>query len=310
VTATLTRVDVDFEVDGTRCAAWHYAGESDALRSEAGRPCVVMAHGIGATRDSGLEEFATRFAAAGLSVVLFDYRHLGASDGEPRGLVWPRQQVADYRAAVERARGLDGVDPDRIVLWGVSLSGGHVFEVAAADDRIAAVIALTPGSDGLATSVSLSRAQGPMPGLRLTLAGIRDLVASRRSGAAPVYVPLAGEPGSTAAVTAPGAGAAYEAIAGPTWRNEITARSLLAIPAYRPIRRAAAVSCPVLVQVADEDRTVPPASQMDAGQRSRAEVRHYPCDHFDVHPGGEWFETAVEHQLAFLTRRLAAASRA
>jgi fermentation-respiration switch protein FrsA (DUF1100 family) len=123
-------------------------------------------------------------------------------------------------------------------------------------------------------------------------------------------VPLAGEPGATAAVTAPGAGAAYEAIAGPTWRNEIAARCLLAIPAYRPIRRAAAVSCPVLVQVADEDRTVPPASQMDVGQRSRAEVRHYPCDHFDVHPGGEWFETAVEHQLAFLTRRLAAASRA
>jgi fermentation-respiration switch protein FrsA (DUF1100 family) len=308
VTATATRADADFAVDGTRCAAWHYAGQGDAMSSEAGRPCVVMAHGIGATRDSGLEEFATRFAAAGLDVILFDYRHLGASDGEPRGLVWPRHQVADYRAAVQRARGLDGVDPERIVLWGVSLSGGHVFEVAGADDRIVAVIALTPGADGLATSMSLSRAQGPMPGLRLTAAGIRDLVASRRSGRRPVYVPLAGEPGSTAAVSAPGAAAAYEAIAGPSWRNQIAARSLLAIPAYRPIRRAAAVSCPVLVQVADEDRTVPPASQMDVGQRSRAEIRHYPCDHFDVHPPGEWFEPAVEHQLAFLNRHLAEAS--
>jgi cation diffusion facilitator CzcD-associated flavoprotein CzcO len=60
----------------------------------------------------------------------------------------------------------------------------------------------------------------------------------------------------------------------------------------------------LLVQVADEDRGVPPASQMAAGERSRAEVRHYPCDHFDVHPGGEWFEPAVEHQLAFLRRQL------
>src|SRR6185312_4149877 len=103
---------------------------------------------------------------AGLDVLLFDYRYLGASEGKPRGLVWPRQQVADYVAAVERARGLDGVDPDRIVLWGVSLSGGHVFEVAAADHRIAAVIALTPGSDGLATTLALNRSQGPLPGLR------------------------------------------------------------------------------------------------------------------------------------------------
>jgi fermentation-respiration switch protein FrsA (DUF1100 family) len=299
------RTDADFEVDGTRCAAWHYAGIGDAFASPHGRPCVVMAHGIGGTRDSGLEEFALRFAGAGLDVLLFDYRYLGDSDGAPRGLVWPRRQVADYAAAVAGARSLPGVDPARIVVWGVSLSGGHVFEVAAADARISAVLALTPGTDGLATSIALNRAQGPMPGLRLTAAGLRDLLSSARNGARAVYVPLAADPGLTGALTAPGARASYEAIAGPTWRNEIPARCLLAVPAYRPIRRAAGVSCPVLVQVADDDRTVPPASQMAAGERARAEVRHYPCDHFGVHPGGEWFETAVEHEIGFLSRRLA-----
>jgi fermentation-respiration switch protein FrsA (DUF1100 family) len=299
------RADVSFLVDGTRCASWHYTAADGSLEAATGRPCVVMAHGIGGTRDSGLEPFASAFAGAGADVLLFDYRYLGASDGSPRGLVSPRRQIEDYKAAVACARGLPGVDPDRIVAWGVSLSGGHVFEVAAADARIAAVIALTPGSDGLATSVALTRAEGPVPGLRLTVAGLRDIASSLRNGGAPVYVPLAGDPGTTAALSAPGAGAAYEAITGPTWRNEIAARSLLSIPSYRPVRRAGAVSCPVLVQVADEDRTVPPASQMTVGERSRAEVRHYPCDHFDVHAGGEWFPPVVEHQIAFLKRRLA-----
>jgi pimeloyl-ACP methyl ester carboxylesterase len=304
VTAVSARSDVEFEVGGAPCAAWHYAGEGDVLDAGPGRPCVVMAHGIGGTRDSGLEAFADAFAAAGADVLLFDYRCLGASAGEPRGLVSPGRQLADYRAAVATARSLAGVDPDRIVLWGVSLSGGHVFEVAAHDDRVAAVIALTPAGDGLATSLALLRSEGPILGLRLTAAALRDVTASTRSGGSPVYVPLAGEPGTTAALTAPGALAAYEAIGGPTWRNRIPARCLLSIPAYRPARKATAVRCPVLVQVADEDRSVPPASQMAAGERSRAEVRHYPCDHFDVHPGGEWFEPAVEHQVAFLRRRL------
>lgn len=300
------RADVDFAVDGIRCAAWRYTGDGDVFASPAGCPCVVMAHGIGGTRDSGLEQFAARFAAAGLDALVFDYRYLGASDGEPRGLVWPRRQVQDYLAATERARRLDGVDPERIVVWGESLSGGHVFEVAAADPRIAAVIALTPASDGLATTLSLNRSQGPLPGLRLTAAGIRDLIAAARNGRRPVYVPVVGDPGTTAALTAPGAREDYESVAGPTWRNEIPARCLLAIPVYRPIRRADSVSCPVLVQVADDDRSAPPASQMEAGQRARAEVRHYPCDHFDVLPGMEWFDPVVEHQIAFLRRRLVA----
>ncbi|MCW2848759.1 MAG: alpha/beta hydrolase [Marmoricola sp.] len=30
-----------------------------------------------------------------------------------------------------------------------------------------------------------------------------------------------------------------------------------------------------------------------------------PCDHFDVWPGKEWFDSAVAHQVAFLTRKLA-----
>jgi cephalosporin-C deacetylase-like acetyl esterase len=75
---------------------------------------------------------------------LFDYRHFGASTGEPRQLLDIARQLDDYRAVIGWARGLDGVDPERIVLWGSSFSGGHALALAAADARIAAVISQAP----------------------------------------------------------------------------------------------------------------------------------------------------------------------
>jgi hypothetical protein len=67
------------------------------------------------------------------------------------------------------------------------------------------------------------------------------------------------------------------------------------------------VTAPLLVQIADFDRSAPPRAAAKAAFKGRAEVRHYPCDHFDVWPGKEWFEPAVEHQVRFLERDLAPA---
>ena len=63
------RQEVSFPSEGELCAAWHLTGEGDALRAASrGRPCVVMAHGVGGTKDSGLLPFAEAFAEAGLDV--------------------------------------------------------------------------------------------------------------------------------------------------------------------------------------------------------------------------------------------------
>ena len=59
------RLDIDFISRGTTCRAWFYPARTDALRTDAGVPCVVMAHGLGGTRDAGLEPYAERFASAG-----------------------------------------------------------------------------------------------------------------------------------------------------------------------------------------------------------------------------------------------------
>src|SRR3954451_23664801 len=144
-------VDVSFPSHGESCAGWHLGGEGEAFADERGRPCVVMAHGFGLTRDSGLLPSAEAFAEAGLDVLLFDYRCFGDSTGEPRQLADPPRHREGYVAAGGVARGLGGVDPDRIVLWGTSWSGGHVVYVAAYDPRIAAVISQSPDLDGRRT---------------------------------------------------------------------------------------------------------------------------------------------------------------
>ncbi|GAB2888105.1 alpha/beta hydrolase [Nocardioides pacificus] len=295
---------ISFDSHGTRCDAWHFPAASDALAGPAGRPVVVMAHGLGGTKDSGLAPFAQALAAAGLDVLAFDYRGFGASDGSPRQLVSAQGQVEDYRAAMQAAARLDGVDPKRLVLWGVSLAGGHVLAAGAHRDDVAAVISLTPLVDGVAAGRLALKHHKPTQLLRSTAAGIRGKVAAR-TGRDQVLIPLVAPPGELGALTLDGALEDYLSIAGPTWRNEIDASVALELGGVRPAKQAADLRAPLLVQIADFDRSAPPYAAAQAGFAGHAEVRHYPCDHFDVWPGKAQFERVVAHQVAFLQRKLA-----
>lgn len=70
-----------------------------------------MAGGLGVTKEPATDPFATRFHDAGFSVLAFDFRHLGESDGEPRQVVYLKRQLADWRAAIEFAAALPEVNP-------------------------------------------------------------------------------------------------------------------------------------------------------------------------------------------------------
>jgi len=298
-----TRNDVTFDSSGTTCEAWHYEAAHDQLASAAGRPVVVMAHGLAGTKDSGLEPFALAFAEAGLDVLAFDYRGFGASGGAPRQVVALDAQLDDYRAAMRTAAGLPGVDRNRIVLWGVSLSGGHVLRAAAERSDVAAVIALIPMVDGIAAARHALATHSPGELLKATARGIRGRVGVR-AGREPVLMPVVARPGEVGAFTLPGAREDYLAIAGPTWRNELNVDVGMELGSRKPQAAAARITAPLLVQIADFDQSVPPQAAAKAAFKGKAEVRHYPCDHFDVFAGKPWHEPAVEHQVAFLTRHL------
>jgi dienelactone hydrolase len=288
------RADVTFDSGGERCAAWLY-------RPEEATACVVLAHGWTGVREQRLDAFAERFAGGGLAALVFDYRHFGASDGEPRSLLDIRRQLADWRAAVAYARGLDGIDPGRIALWGSSFSGGHVIEVAAQDPRIAAVVAQVPFVDGLVNLLRL----GPRHALRLTVEGLRDQ-AGALAGRPPHMVASVGPPGSTAVMNSPDAEPGFRALNPPglPWPNEAAARVALRVGTYRPTRKVARVRCPILFALADDDVITPPDLAAKAASRApRAEVRHYPGGHFDPYVG-ELFERVVTDETEFLVRHL------
>ncbi|WP_102142541.1 alpha/beta hydrolase [Mycobacterium hubeiense] len=271
------REDVHIPSHGEQLAAYLYRPENTDHKV----PCVVMAHGFSATRDDGLPAYAEAFRDAGFAVILFDYRHFGASSGEPRQLVDIGQQHDDYRAVVAWARQLDGIDPDRIVLWGSSFSGGHVLAVAADDPRIAAVISQAPYTDSIPALLKVPLKNA----VRLIAAGIADQLRAWR-GRPPRLAPAVGPPGTLAAMTEPDAQPGFEAIVPPEslWRNEFAARLMLHFAFYRPGRKAPRLKMPLLICVCENDTTTPPGSTIKAAQRApRAELRRYPYGHFDIY---------------------------
>lgn len=294
----VTRQDADFTSRGTRCAARLYRPED--VRDP---PIAVMAHGFGAERDWRLPAFANRFAGRGIAVLLFDYRRFGDSDGRPRNLIAPKAHVRDWRAAIDHARTLEGVDGDRLALWGTSFSGGHAVVAAARETEVDAVVAQVPFSDGIRTVLHLVR-EGGFTYLRSAVwAALRDL-GRKVTFRSPHYVPIAGQPEEFAALNRPGALEGYESINDGDWDNRCAARILLTVLAYRPIASAGAVDCPVLVVEAEEDNIVTGATvdrlvnRLDDVERVR-----YPVGHFDVYTG-EPFEEVVAREAAFLERHL------
>ncbi|MUL47769.1 alpha/beta hydrolase [Mycobacterium sp. CBMA293] len=296
--------DFFFISHGLRCAAWHLTAENDALAGQTGRPCVVMAHGFGGTRDTGLLAFAEPFAAAGMDVLVFDYRGFGDSEGEPRQDISAKRQRQDYHAAIDAARNLPGIDRDRIALWGTSYSGGHVISVAAQDQRVAAVVSMNPATDGLAALTQVAREAGVATLAQLTAHGVLDAIGARL-GRRPHYVRVVGQPGTTAAISTPGSEDAYLAMSGPTWRNEVAARTALDMPFNRPTVHASQLECPLLMQIGTNDHVTPADAARRAAKKAGylAHLCEYPIDHFDFYDG-EWQQHVLADQLTFLTRVL------
>jgi len=277
------RRDVTFVSQGLKCAAWLYLPHSQTASGK--HPAIVMAHGWSATKEMYLDNFARRFARAGFVVLAFDYRFLGASEGEPRGQFFPADQEEDYRNAITWVSLQPQVDPSRIGIWGTSYSGAHVLQIAAFDRRVKAVVAQVPGLDSwdlVRRNVTGTQWDGMFAWFaqdrkeRYTTGKINYIPVVAAEGPSSLPQKEALEWFTRAAQLAP------------RWENRVTVETLERSLELSPGAQIQRISpTPLLMIVADEDIITPTDQALAAYERALQpkQLVIVPGRHFDAYEG-------------------------
>jgi pimeloyl-ACP methyl ester carboxylesterase len=181
---SIVEQEVEFQSQGITCRGLFVKPSGDGPA-----PLIVLAHGLGGLYEMRFDAYARRFARAGYAALTFDYRYFGRSDGSPRHLLERDEQQRDIAAAIAFGKTLEGVDAARVVLWGTSLAGGHVIDVASGRNDLAAAVVQCPFTDGFASARASSLA---------SMFGISFFVVAdwlkRLTGLGRVLVPLAAPP--------------------------------------------------------------------------------------------------------------------
>ena len=295
------RRDVEFDAEGVLLRGWHYVpdGASGPV------PTIVMAHGFSAVKEMYLDRFAEAFSAAGLGALVFDNRNFGASDGEPRQEIDPWEQVRDYRHAISYACTLPEVDADRIGIWGSSYSGGHVLVVGAIDRRVKCVVGQVPLISGHRNARRIVRADfiGPVGGM------FDDDRARRYSGEPPAMIPVVNaDPMAPSALPTPDSYTWFTetgASRAPSWRNEVTLRSVEMFWEYEPGAYVQYVSpTPLLIVAAKGDHLTVSDLAIEAYEQAREPKRLVilPGGHFDAYVAG--FDGAAGAAIDWFTEHL------
>jgi dienelactone hydrolase len=260
-------------------------------------PVVLMGNGLATEWTFGTADFIRAFTAAGMATLNFDYRHFGASPGEPRQLIHFARQLEDWRAALDYLRGRDDLDTTRIALWGSSLGGGHAITLASEQPEVRAVVAQVPHLDSRAAMKAV-----PLTQLLRTMGhAMRDVLGSVL-GRPPHALPILAEPGEIGLLTRPGWKAHYLALVPPGsgWRNATPARSIFTAGNYNPIDVADQLHMPVLLVYGRQDAGISAATVEAAAQRMRdARLLPYDGDHFAVYEGPPHADI-VARETAFL----------
>jgi fermentation-respiration switch protein FrsA (DUF1100 family) len=175
--------EVEFRSEGTLIRATLVLPEA----AKGPVPAVVMGGGWCYVKEIVMPHYAKAIVATGAAVLMFDYRHSGASEGEPRQLIDPAKQIEDFKNAVTFMSGLPEIDEDHIGVWGISYAGGHVLAVGATDPRVKCVISNIPVIDGYE---NMRRVHGSTRFNDLQKLIMEDRVARARDGNAGGRMPM------------------------------------------------------------------------------------------------------------------------
>ncbi|KAK7690968.1 hypothetical protein QCA50_006071 [Cerrena zonata] len=215
----------------------------------------------------------------------------------PRHSVFVSEQLEDYRTVIKFCRQQSDFDPQRVILWGTSFSGGHV--VALADERnlnVRLVISQCPYLG------SLVKHPFNIGALKTYGYAILDLL-KQALGLSPVYIPVTAEPGQVGILTSPGtvSGMSHLAASEDIYPNEISASSLFEVPFYKPSVNAKKIDCPLLLVVPKYDNI---CDIREAASITRdvpnSELVKLDGGHFDVYPGKSVHDASLAAQVTFL----------
>ena len=291
---------VSFSSRGLSCSGLLYAPGNTR---EARGPAIVMAHGLSAVKEQALPDYAGKFAAAGYTVLVFDYRFFGESEGEPRSQLFPLEMVEDYRNAITWVSDQPGVDPSRIGIWGTSFSGGYVLYLGAFDRRVKAVVAQVP-----AVGSPVSRhARSPERWERDSQTMIEDRVERYHAGLID-YVKVVAPQGEPCII--PGR-SAYDFFMGsqetaPSWRNQLTRESLEKMREFDNLTAIGLASpTPVMIIAAEKDELI--AFDVMKGVFEKAgepkSLHVLPITHFEIYRE-PWLSKAAEAAVEWFARYL------
>ncbi|WFD00406.1 hypothetical protein MYAM1_003155 [Malassezia yamatoensis] len=297
------REDIQIASHGGILDAWMYPAIGVQRNEQS--PVIILAQGLGGTKDMRLFEYCERFSAAGFVCVVFDYRYWGKSTGQPRGLVDVEAQLADWNTVIDYAAKLPQVDPERIGIFGSSFCGGHVIRLAATNPKVKATVSQCPFTDGFASTCAIGLA--PLP--KLAWLALRDVFWSTQAN--PVRVPLLGDPGEAALMSTEECKPGYQRLLPPGMTqleiDAVPARLILHMPFLYPGAYAKSVPTPIYFAICGRDTVTPPdASLKFVKLAPKGTIEIYKeSNHFDIYVG-QLFERAIADYIAFFKKNLAA----
>jgi len=279
------RSDVEFDANGVCLRGWLYLPD----HTPAPYPLVVMTHGFSGVKEQGLDDYAAVFCGAGLAVLVYDHRNLGASDGEPRQEIDPNAQRRDYSHAITYACGLPHIDAHRIGVWGTSFTGGIAIMAAASDRRIKCVVSQVPYLHALKTLDITATPEGIRELHALIDRERRSLAAGNPSTLIPVCTPDPSKPETSAGRRSFAYFNGFVEAGRAAWPNQFTVRSLELRLEYDALGVIDHVSpTPLLMIVADTDEITPTRLALEAYERALQPKRLIlmPGDHYEPYLSG------------------------
>jgi uncharacterized protein len=130
---------VTFESGGDTLKGWLYKPAQPVANE------VIIAAGSWTTVKEQMPMlYARRFAEAGVTTLIFDFRGYGESEGQPRHYESPQRKTEDLKAAIAYVSNRPELSKAKVTLLGVCASAGYAAKAAAEDTRVDRLALVAP----------------------------------------------------------------------------------------------------------------------------------------------------------------------